>query len=337
MPLVSIVLPIYNRAKFLPAAFRSICGQALTDWELIIVDDGSTDTTRECLAELTPAIPNRVIVKHQANQGPYGARNAGLDAATGKYVAFFDSDDVWLPNFLMDCVGILEGYPDVDWVFTACRIVDLASQKTIDPSTFRDDGKPKPFMQLRSTAIGPARRIDDTRACRRILENGFPTGLQNSVIRRVVFDNNRFRSQDRNEAEDRLIYIRSLKRGCRFAYLDSASVIYNLHGEHSSAAGPGGLDKRVLIQRALIRGYERLASEVDLSGAEQRALRRRLSQEYFWQLGYALYWLHRKDREAVEAFEQGIRFWPWNPLYWKTYFLCRIRSSFMGRMAESST
>ncbi|HEY8503179.1 MAG TPA: glycosyltransferase family A protein, partial [Gemmataceae bacterium] len=99
-PAVSIILPTYNRAKFLPQAFASIRSQQYTDWELIVVDDGSTDDTRAVVQELSKDVPQPVRYVYQDNQGPAGARNKGLDLASGKYVAFFDSDDVWLPHHL---------------------------------------------------------------------------------------------------------------------------------------------------------------------------------------------------------------------------------------------
>src|SRR4051812_44009612 len=90
-PAVSVILPTYNRAKFLPQAVASIRGQAFTDWELIIVDDGSTDDTREAVRALTVGVPQPVQYVYQDNQGPYAARNTGLDVTRGRYIAFFDS------------------------------------------------------------------------------------------------------------------------------------------------------------------------------------------------------------------------------------------------------
>ena len=85
-PAVSIILPSYNRAKFLPQAFASIKAQQFTDWELIVVDDGSTDNTRELVEELTRDWSQPARYVYQENQGAYGARNTGLDLAGGEYV-----------------------------------------------------------------------------------------------------------------------------------------------------------------------------------------------------------------------------------------------------------
>ena len=102
---VSVILPTYNRAQFLPAAFASIANQTFTDWELVIVDDGSTDNTPDVVRAFETSKPVRCV--RQDNRGAYAARNRGLDEASGTYVAFFDSDDLWLPHHLQRCVQAL--------------------------------------------------------------------------------------------------------------------------------------------------------------------------------------------------------------------------------------
>ncbi len=93
MPLFSIITPTFNRLPFLKQALESIQAQRFTDYEHIIVDDGSTDDTSDFLASLGP----RARVIKQANAGPGAARNTALQHATGEYVAFLDSDDLWQP------------------------------------------------------------------------------------------------------------------------------------------------------------------------------------------------------------------------------------------------
>jgi glycosyltransferase involved in cell wall biosynthesis len=326
-PAVSIILPTYNRAKFLPQAFGSIRSQTFTDWELIAVDDGSTDNTRELVAELTRGWPQPVHYVYQENQGPYAARNTGLDLARGEHVAFFDSDDVWLPHHLQDCVRALGANPEVDWVYGACQVVDLATGRELAPSTFYTDGKPRCFLKLRARSSGPLRVIDDPNVMRGMLSHGLYCGLQNSVIRRRTFDGQRFRTAYRNEAEDLLIVIRALAAGRRFGYLDNVHVVYHVHEANSSAPGAGGtLEKRLAIHRAMLRGFEDVRNQVSLSRAEHRALDRNLSRIYFWQLGYTLLWQHGYRQEALSTFRQAMRLWPWDPWFWKTYLLAWVRA-----------
>ena len=96
---VSVVMPAYNAASTIGSAMRSVALQTHRDWELIVVDDGSTDQTAE-LAAAAAAADRRIRLIRQRNQGVAAARNAGIEAATGRYLAFLDADDTWLPEKL---------------------------------------------------------------------------------------------------------------------------------------------------------------------------------------------------------------------------------------------
>src|SRR5262245_13651873 len=173
-------------------AFASIAAQTYSRWELIVVDDGSTDDTTAVLAGLTAAMPGIVRVVRQDNQGAYAARNTGLDNATGDYIAFFDSDDLWLPHHLERTVAALAAHPALDWAFGACQMVDMASGREISPSTFYVDGRPRPFMRLHAEREGDLRVIDDPKALDCQIRYGLYCGLQNSVMKRRVFEHRRF-------------------------------------------------------------------------------------------------------------------------------------------------
>jgi glycosyltransferase involved in cell wall biosynthesis len=112
MPLVSVIMPAFNRADTIRRAIRSVQAQTFTDWELIVVDDGSTDDTVALIEGCDP----RLKLIRQENQGTAGARNVGLSASAGSYVAFLDSDDEWLPHHLELCVGFLEAFPEEQFV-----------------------------------------------------------------------------------------------------------------------------------------------------------------------------------------------------------------------------
>lgn len=93
MPLFSVIVPTFNRSDLLKAAVRSILAQSYTNFELIIIDDGSSDDTFEYLETLG----SNAEVLRQSNRGPGSARNRGAEAAAGEFLAFLDSDDVWFP------------------------------------------------------------------------------------------------------------------------------------------------------------------------------------------------------------------------------------------------
>jgi cellulose synthase/poly-beta-1,6-N-acetylglucosamine synthase-like glycosyltransferase len=331
-PGVSIILPTYNRAKFLPQAFESIKAQRFTDWELIVVDDGSTDNTRELVAELARGLAQPVRYFYQENQGAYGARNTGLDHAEGEYVAFYDSDDVWLLHHLQDSTSALAANPEVDWAYGSCRIVDLSSGRVLAPSTFYVGERPRPFLNLKTQQAGNFRIFQDAGTLKCLLAYGLYCGLQNSLIRRRAFEGRRFDVRHRNEAEDVLAATRIMAAGHRFGYFDNVHVVYRIHDQNSSAAGTSGsLEKRLEVHRAILLGFEDMMAEVRLSPEEMHVLRWSLGQTYFWKVGYALLWQHGRHKEAFEMFRSGLRLRPWNLSYWKTYLLCRLKAAVTGR------
>jgi len=100
MPFFSVIIPSYNRASILPRAIESVINQSFVDWELIIVDDGSTDTTYETIKHHT--VDKRIKYYKQENKGVCAARNYGISSAQGKYICFLDSDDLVSENWLQD-------------------------------------------------------------------------------------------------------------------------------------------------------------------------------------------------------------------------------------------
>jgi glycosyltransferase involved in cell wall biosynthesis len=108
-PAISVIMPAYNAENYLKEAVESVFGQTWKDWELIVVDDGSTDSTRKILAAYED---RRFIVIHQSNRGEAEARNTGLRRARGEFVCFLDADDVFLPNALADRTSYLRAHPN---------------------------------------------------------------------------------------------------------------------------------------------------------------------------------------------------------------------------------
>ena len=115
MPAVSIVMPAYNVAPYIREAICSALAQTYTDFELIVVDDGSKDDTAAIAKELAEQ-DARIRLVQQPNRGLAGARNTALRAARGEFFALLDSDDWWEREFLAEQIAILEANPDVDIV-----------------------------------------------------------------------------------------------------------------------------------------------------------------------------------------------------------------------------
>lgn len=121
MPKVSVLLTCYNHIKFLPEAYDSIQSQTFRDFEIIAIDDGSKDGTREWLSERAEPITR---IFNQKNLGTYGSLNVALAAAKGEYIAVLNDDDVWAPEKLEKQLALFESHPKVGLVHTDGWFID---------------------------------------------------------------------------------------------------------------------------------------------------------------------------------------------------------------------
>jgi glycosyltransferase involved in cell wall biosynthesis len=163
-PRVSVVLAVHDQARWLPETIASVRAQSFTDWELLVVDDGSTDDTPAIVARAT-ADPR---IRHL--RGPHRercvARNRGIAAATADLIAFLDGDDLWLPEKLARQVAALDAAPDVGLCYTIARYVDA-------------EGRPLPICRPAAALTGdlfPA------------LVRANPMVLASVVVRRSVLE-----------------------------------------------------------------------------------------------------------------------------------------------------
>jgi len=133
-PAVSVILPTYNRLKYLPAAIASVFEQTFQDWELIVADDGSDADTRAYLQTLVERPRVRLLWLPHTGK-PAAVRNAALRVARGEYVAFIDSDDLWTPKKLQTQLTSLCAHTGRHWSHTSFLVVNAAGQpKTGTPS-----------------------------------------------------------------------------------------------------------------------------------------------------------------------------------------------------------
>jgi len=129
-PRVTVIVPTYDRPRFLREALSSIFGQTFENFELIVVDDGSTDETQEVLARVGDP---RMRVIRQEHRGIGASLNSGLAAAGAPYVARLDDDDLWLPDLLATQVRVLDEQPEVGMVYARCEL--MAADGTPGPGT----------------------------------------------------------------------------------------------------------------------------------------------------------------------------------------------------------
>ena len=162
-PLVSVVIPTFNRARQVQAALKSVLAQTYREFEVIVVDDGSTDGTKNVFQQLARAEndgDNQVRYIFQPNQGQSAARNRGVEAARGEWIAFLDSDDTWFADKLELQLKALERFAGKSWAcITDARWVD---DQGMDTTAFRRCGRHyEEKMGLDHGAVESLARIRD--------------------------------------------------------------------------------------------------------------------------------------------------------------------------------
>ncbi|UBF25208.1 glycosyltransferase family 2 protein [Kovacikia minuta CCNUW1] len=126
-PKVSIIIPAYNAMRYLPETIDSVLAQTFSNFEVLVVDDGSTDAIAEWVLQQTDG---RLKLMYQKNQGQAAARNTGIAEAKGEYIAFLDADDLWEASKLEKQVAYLDNHPTVGLVYTWIALADQAGNPT---------------------------------------------------------------------------------------------------------------------------------------------------------------------------------------------------------------
>jgi glycosyltransferase involved in cell wall biosynthesis len=318
MSLVSIILPTYNRINFLPSAFTSLLQQTHQDWELIIVDDGSDDGSEALIAEYQHKLQQPCLYIKQENAGPAKARNTGILKAKGDYVAFFDSDDTWDDDHLASAVAVLDNSDDIDWIYFACRRVQLNDKRLLCPSTFYTQHKQNILFDCVKEKRENVCLLDNQLSSIAQIKTGIDSGLQNSVIRHTVFKKHLL--PDFRIGEDRLFILQALKSNSTLAFVDKVTVTYFVHEQNTSDTNVNSVDieKRVSAMELLLESYEQSFDLLVLNKHEIKALKHKLSEDYFWKLGYALHAQNKQYKHALKAMMKGIYYNPYRLKYYKS-------------------
>jgi len=141
MPKVSVIIPVYNAETFLSETIESVITQTYADWEIVAVDDGSTDRSGEILRKYEQRLPQKFHVIVQQNSGTSAARNTAIKASKGEYIAFLDHDDLWLPEKLEKQVELLDSNKKRGMVYSDNYVIDsngnLKKKSLLPYRTFR--------------------------------------------------------------------------------------------------------------------------------------------------------------------------------------------------------
>ena len=131
-PLVSVIMPTFQRAEVITSAIRSVVAQTYENWELVIVDDGGLDDTEAIVQRISD--PRITYIRLRENVGQAQARNSGIENSTGEVIAYLDSDDTWDPGFLTVSVGALQADPEIDMVYSAQALWRGTAGNPYDPA-----------------------------------------------------------------------------------------------------------------------------------------------------------------------------------------------------------
>ncbi|MFY0615237.1 MAG: glycosyltransferase family 2 protein, partial [Hyphomicrobiaceae bacterium] len=221
MPRVSVVIPLYQTEAYIEQALRSVLAQSFTDFEALVIDDGSQDRGPEIARSFADP---RVKVITQANRGLAGARNSGIRLACGEYIALLDADDLWHPTKLERHVAQLDGDPSIDVSFSASRLIDEVGD---------DIGL---VQRPKAGALQPSDFF-----CRNPVGNGSAPVLRRAALDRIAFEDVDLQricwfDESFRQSEDIECWVRMVAgAGCRFGYVDEALTLYRVNSSGLSA------------------------------------------------------------------------------------------------------
>jgi GT2 family glycosyltransferase len=255
-PAFSVVIPAFNAEATVASSVASVLRQTRTDLEVIVVDDGSTDAT---VAAVDRIADGRLRVISQSKQGVSAARNAGIDAARGRYIAFLDSDDLWLPRYLELSAEAVAPRTNPGFVYTDAYAFDPVTGKV-----------GRRGMVGRRPPVPPP--SDRDAFVLELLERNF-VHVSTSVPREVLEDVGGF-DPDSAMAEDYALWLRIIVRGYDAAWVPGKHVLYRVHAAQASR-DEGRMRRGDLVALGAIE-------PADLPTAAHRTLldRRRRELEY---------------------------------------------------------
>jgi len=213
-PTVSIIIPTYNRAALLPRALDSVVAQTFSDWEIILVDDGSTDDTAQLAADYYRRLGDRFVCIREENRGSSAARNRGIDACHGRFVAFLDSDDEFAPAKLERQLTLFELRPELGFVYSDFAFVDLKGKR--HPSAF--DAKFALARSVQSETVAPGLYVLGNRLFDRLVRGYFIATIVGMVRREELGRTVRF-AENHAYAEEWLFYL-TIARATASGFVD---------------------------------------------------------------------------------------------------------------------
>lgn len=315
--MISIVMPCYNRASFLQRALDNISAQSLKDLEVVIVDDGSTDDTREMIESIRSNYIFSISYFFQHNQGAAAARQTGVKHSKGQFIAFFDSDDLWAESYLKSLQDVMLRN-EFDWVYCPIERRSLGDNKLKVPNSFYVNNKPRAFVTFSEKLEHNVFKLDFERSIEEQLESGLFMGFQNTLFNKNVFD--RIVIPNIRIGEDRLMALMLLKNRLRGGFITDVLVSVFEHESNTTSSGKENHHKIKATYLELILGYKQYEKYVKLNKHELKIVNRKISDFYFWHLG-----CHSPlKKDKLTFMRNGLRFEPLSFKKWKSYIVAHI-------------
>jgi glycosyltransferase involved in cell wall biosynthesis len=311
-PLVSIIVPSFNTAAYVAEAIESVLSQDYPNKELIVVDDGSTDGT----VDVIRGYGDQVRLLQTDRGGPAAARNAGIAVARGEYIAFNDSDDVWLPGRLSVQVADLEAHPDV-----GVNYVDIIWWFRDEDGEFRIPDLPHPPL---AEAGKPLARFDPKHSgwiYHHLLFDSVMSTIT-VLLRRSLIDEIGSFDESLKRGEDYDMWLRA-SRVTQVHKLVYPGALYRRHGSGSMVTFSDRNYELEVLERAIGQwGY----TGPDGSRADPGQVRRRLARSSF---GFGRFHLRRGNpRIALASFLESVRRHPSRLRTWVFLGLAAARAAF---------
>ena len=252
---VSIIIPTYNRADLLEETIRSVQAQTCDDFEIIVVDDASTDDTPARMAQLAAQDARIQLLRQPRNQYASAARNRGLQHARGEFVNFLDSDDLFAPGKLAQQLAIFEAQPDLDAVI--CQAMMFEDQP--DDAEFV-------WGPLDATLSDPAAVLEA------LLAGRINWGILQPLWRRAFLERIGPSPEDLLGAEESEMHVRALCHGARIAFTTEPLAYVRVHygdSGRSKSAKPWKLRARLRARRLMWANLKRAGQD---SPANRRSM-----------------------------------------------------------------
>lgn len=314
-PLVSIIIPTYNRERFLHRSIDSVLQQTYTNWELLIIDDRSTDNTKNVVDKYLRRDRRIKYLKNMHKKGPAGARNQGVEQAKGEYIAFLDSDDEWKPWHVKAIIEEFKKNPDVHWIYADYE--RLKEGKIVVKSVFEESWKGKKKIQVEER--GRLTILADKNLLTKALKYSLYACCQCSIVHRNVFDKIKF-DELLFAGTDRMPSLEAIARGFKLAYLHSIHLTYYIHpGGVSVSDSSKSIDKKSKVYLDLAKIYKTMPQKLALTKKQTKIVNNKVADIYFWGIGYNCFFRGKKYQEAKQYFLKALKLNPLKLMYWKTF------------------